>query len=1179
MSFHIRTFLLPGLILLIVSGLQSRAQTPMKRVNYSHTRVPLREVLDSLIPAANLSYTCNDCDGLLEKLITLNMHDMPLDSLLTIVLEDLNATYKFDGRVFKIKKTAKPPKPPVKDPPPSDPNLSLTGYVFNEAGLPIEFASITIAGTSKGAQTDQNGQFKISVPKGATLIVSYVGMESRRLLTENEINPVIRLKSNDPSIDPFIISKRNTGYVMIHKLNAVGSFGFVDRPLIERSISPYFWDHLNNLASGLLIMNGGQGADGNSISGRMQVRGLSTINANTNLLVVVDNFPYDGNIHNINPNDIENITILKDAAASAIWGARAGNGVIVITTKKGNTTSPRVNYQTSFTFQQKPDIFNLKTINSGDYIDFETTLYHQQYYASMLNGSSPGFTPVTPVIAMLQAVADGTMSATEADKRIGDLKRQDIRSDIGKYLYRNSITQQHSLQISGNAPAVNYFLSLNWDRAPSNLVLADYSRVSLRSKNSFNISGHFNVDVGINISEAIEQNGNNPGYKFQSTIGKKNFYPYARLANDQGVRQSLNMDYNDNYIRKMQDLHFVSGAYTPLDDLAAENNRIKTRDYLFTTGVQYRFSPELNVELKYQFENQLISGKDTYSDMSYFARSLVNRFIQVDSNNNGLSYPVPQGGILDIHKQEIVSHQGRVQINYHKVWALHELSGMAGFEIRSLDSAGNSSRFYGYHANTGSFYPDINYTDSYNQYLMDVPVKIPNMQTITGQTDHFISRYASVNYQYRRRYAVFLSARNDEANLFGVRTNQKGVPLWSTGMSWELDNEPFFHTGWLSSLKLRASYGMSGNICRQARSYTTAIYSQGGFTGTPYPTANITNPPNKELHWERVKMLNLGIEFASKNHIITGALEYYRKNSTDLVARASIDPTLGLTQSPGTASYFYGNTAAMQGSGLDLQLQTCNIDRTLRWTTDIIFSHSMSRVTQYLLPVSAGYHYLAQNNINPVIGRPLYAVYSYRWKGLDPATGDPQGVYNGKISTDWSTLYSNTRLDSMEYNGPSQPTSFGSVRNTFTIAHFSASFNVSYKFGYYFRKPSISYTALFNNWNGSSDYARRWQNPGDEKKTDVPSMGYPGNTIRDNFYLYSSALVRKADHVRLEDISLSYVLNKTQFKQVPFDRVRISAYISNLGLLMKANKDGIDPDYINVPKERTRFALGLNVQF
>jgi hypothetical protein len=377
---------------------------------------------------------------------------------------------------------------------------------------------------------------------------------------------------------------------------------------------------------------------------------------------------------------------------------------------------------------------------------------------------------------------------------------------------------------------------------------------------------------------------------------------------------------------------------------------------------------------------------------------------------------------------------------------------------------------------------------------------------------------------------------------------------------------------------LRATYGVNGNISRLTSAYTTANFYFTGAT-TSAPAAVIVNPPNERLRWEQVRIVNIGLDFETKNKILSGSIEYYKKNGKDLMGKAPVDPTLGLYD--GSGSFFYGNVAGMKGSGFDVQVNSRNIDGKFKWYSNLIFSQTTSKVSKYLMPVaSTGYTYLpiSPNFISPVIGKPLFAVYSFKWQGLDN-TGNPVGYFNGQSSTDYAAIYSQTKLDSMVYNGPVQPTVFGALRNTFQWNNFSLSINVSYKFGYYFRRSSVNYYDLISSWNGSGDYAKRWQKPGDEKITNVPSFVYPVDLNRESFYQYSENLVIKGDNIRLEDINLSYDLTKSLWKRLPFSQVRLYIYAANFGTIWKANKEGIDPYYNNIPSAGKSITLGANINF
>jgi hypothetical protein len=442
-----------------------------------------------------------------------------------------------------------------------------------------------------------------------------------------------------------------------------------------------------------------------------------------------------------------------------------------------------------------------------------------------------------------------------------------------------------------------------------------------------------------------------------------------------------------------------------------------------------------------------------------------------------------------------------------------------------------------------------------------------------------LSYFINAAYTYNTRYTLSVSGREDEANLFGVKTNEKGTPLWSAGAAWLLSNESFYKLLWLPELKLRTTYGCNGNISRLASAYTTATFNPANTT--PLTEAYILTPPNEKLRWEKVNVLNAGIDFKTQNNILSGTVEWYSKRSTNLMGQAAIDPTLGLADFSGS-SFYYGNVAAMKGNGIDVELNSYILDKKFKWFTTVLFSKASSKVTKYLLPENtAGYVYLpvSQNNINPVEGRPVFSVYSYRWLGLDPATGDPLGYYNGGSSKDYNSIYTQTSLDTMVFNGAAQPAYFGAVRNSFTWKNISVSANISYKFGYYFRKPSINYYSLFSTWNGSGDYANRWQKPGDEKITNVPSLVYPANSDRDFFYEYSEILVEKGGNIRLEDVTVSYDIDRQQWHQLPFKHCRFYLYSSNLCGLWVANKYDIYTYYIKVTKQSLALSMGVNINF
>ena len=1013
------------------------------------------------------------------------------------------------------------------------------------------------------------------------ITASYVASLTRTTSQDNSAGQHKVSEFGNETLPGVIVVPISNGYQYIPKDRATGSFGFIDRALITRTVSTDVNSRIENTIPGVLS-NHGQNASGIPIREIPQIRGLSTIYANATPLYVVDNFPYDGDINNINPNDIENITVLRDAAAASIWGVRAGNGVIVINTRKGKlsdsirTLTPVFSYSSSVTFQPRPDVFNISRISSADFIDRERSLFDSGYYASSSNT-----TPMTPVVELLSKVAAGTIDPNTANTLIASMKNQDVYGDMEKYFYRGSVNQQHYLQASAATTNAAYYFSTGWDHNLSDVAGSSFDRITMRLHNVLKISTPLQIETGITFTHNTTRANGNPGFSYQSSHGLKGFYPYARLADALGNPRPVSMDYSPDYLDATHQLNFPDWTYMPLKDMQARQYINRAHDLLINVGARYAFSRSLNLELKYQYESGGSGANDLHDASSYYAKDLINSFIQVDTSNN-LSYPVPPGGILDLATQETISHQGRLQLNFKHNWGhQNNLTAIGGYEIKSLTSTLRYDKEYGYNPDNGSYNSHIDYAGSYSAYQQFNAAKIPSAAPTVQQIDHFLGYYINASYTLHNLYTVSASAREDAANLFGVNTNGKTVPLWSAGLAWQINHERFYHIDWLSDLKLRATYGRNGNISRLASAYTTATYSQGGVTSNSYNVGYITGLSNPNLRWEQVGVFNLGIDFTVKK-AITGSLEYYHKHATDLVGAAPADPTLGLVQFPGTPGYYYANSASMNGSGIDLQLEARILDgqssSNLKWTSNFIFRKAVSKVQKYLLNTSTGVSYLDQHTINPRPGQAIYAINSFKWRGLDNM-GDPIAYYNGKISKEWPSIYNNTIIDSMVHNGSSQPTIFGALRNTFEWRHFTASFNISYKLGYYFRRPSISYSDLFNHWTGNADYARRWQQPGDETRTIIPARGDPTNIPRDNFYLNSSALVEKADHIRLEDIVISYDLEKKDHSWLPFEKIRFYNYLSNLGILWKANKSDIDPYYINIPKEARRISLGVNINF
>lgn len=838
---------------------------------------------------------------------------------------------------------------------------------------------------------------------------------------------------------------------------------------------------------------------------------------------------------------------------------------IVITTKQGSSEKPKVEIISNLSVLGKPNLHNVDQMSSSDRIELDKYLFKNGRYDAAIN-------PVTAVnksTAIPEAVELLIENPSDLESKLTALSNQNLLDDLSKYFYKTSTRQQYNLNISGRQEKMQYYMSGGFNNYLSNLIGERHNKVSIRSSNTYFVNDRLSFDASVNLFYVKDLAGNNKGIN----TGASSLYSlpaYTRLANDDGRPLPVYIPLRKGFVDSMNHDGFLDWNYSPIDDVDNELHSQKLTDYMVNVGTKYKIIEGLNFIMKYQYQNQVQQNESLLREQSYFARNMINDYVEVNPTTNVVTYRFPRGGVLYRDNITTTSHQGRLQFDFNKTFEeKHSIIALGGFEIRKLSTLTDNFHNIGYDEKTGGIVNVYNPEEYYQTNSSGSYLRIMVTDYRNEFKDNFYSFYSNFSYTYDKRYIFSGSIRKDNANLFGLMPNQKGTPLWSVGGAWQLDNESFYNLDWLPSLKLSATYGVNGNIARKANAITTISTSTGGSTHS-LPTAYLLSLPNEKLSWERVKQFNVGVDFGTKNNRLYGTIEYYNKTATDLLAESPIDPTYGV-------SSMFLNVADMVGKGVDIHLNTSNLIGNITWQSSLIYSHSISKVTDYLMPIATtGSTYLPISLANPLVGRPLYSVFALAWDGLDSETGDPVGVVNGEKSKDYNFIYNGTPLEQLVFKGTAQPTHFGALMNTFKYKNFDLSFNISFKLGYYFRRNSVDYSAIYSrDWRGHSDYSLRWKESGDELLTDVPSRIYPAIQDRDSFYKYSEALVEKADNIRFEDLNFGYSFEpKNGIKNV-----RIFIYSSNLGVLWKANKHGIDPYYQNVPLPGFNFSFGTNLTF
>lgn len=1039
-----------------------------------------------------------------------------------------------------------------------------------QTATPIAFATVVSKATKTSVSTNEQGYFTLRMLAAVdTLVITHTAYETLEIsVTALREHGVVELQKRSVSLTEVVV---NTGYQFIPKERATGSFARIDNALFNRQPSTDIISRLEGLTTSLLF---DRRANPNAKSAELSVRGRSTILAGASPLIVVDNFPYEGDISTINPNDVESITLLKDAAAASIWGARAGNGVIVVTTKRGRLRQPmRVTLNQNVTVAQKPDVFySPDFLASSDFIDVEKFLFAQGYYAA--DETSVTKPLLSPVAELLIAERDGLMSSAEVTEKITALTGRDVRNDFARYLYRPAVNTQFNVNISGGGNKQHSYLSVGYDRNLESLKRNNYNRFTVNSVNSFYPVKGLELTAGLVYTQTLQENNGLSPHLIRSTPSKQ-LYPYASFTDDRGEPAAVFHNYRNSFVTDAVNRGLLNWNYSPLDELKQNDHTVKQNDIRLQAAAKYAFAKMFSLDLKYQYQHLANKTELLYSNESYYTRDLINQYSYVGTGG-AMVYPVPLGAIVDREGDEVTAQAGRMQLNFNNSWKQHQLSAIAGVELRETKTMSNGYRLYGYDEASQTS-ARVDYTTFFTAQPSGYSDLLFSNVINRSLLDRNLSYYANAAYTFNGRYTVSGSARKDGSNLYGVKTNQQFVPLWSLGGSWLLSDEGFYKIKWLPYLKLRMTYGYSGNSFKGVSAFVTAAYRNDNLSGGI--NAVVQSPPNPSLRWEKVATFNVGVDLETKNKCIAASLDYFEKRSTDLIGNIPLDPTTGFFVA---SRYSYvGNGASMMGRGVDVEINTRNTTGILQWQTALLFSYADNKVTRYPFTQPA-FNYFGYNT--PLEGKPFSSVYSYHWAGLDASNGDPQFYLNGVKTMNYDSVATAVQVKDLLHHGSAVPTVFGALRNTIQWKGFSLSATVRYSFGYYFRRSSIDYRLLYNNWQGHRDYVFRWQKPGDEQHTQVPSR--PVSTVfssnRDNLYTNASVLVEKGDHIRLQDVNLSYTFSAERFKRKWIQELQLYSLVSNIGLIWKANKAGLDPDYGSAgafyPPLRT-IALGVKCIF
>lgn len=1054
----------------------------------------------------------------------------------------------------------------------SESKIDVKGKVVNENNEPVS-ATITIKNSPFATSTAEDGSFELKdVKSNAVFVVTGVSVETKEVPVKGRPNIGTITITSKFTRDKDVVVEANTGYQTLKPNELNGSITVIDNKTLNQQVGTNILKRLDGVTSGLLFSNKSNNNPKSDLN--ISIRGLNTINGPLNPLVVLDNFIYEGDINNINPNDIESVSVLKDAAATSIYGARGGNGVIVITTKKGKFKQPiKVQFNSTVTVAEKPDIFYPSQISSADYTYAEQFLYQNGFYNSQINFNWYYRTPFTPALQIFIDRGKGLISQQDSIDQINYLSKQDVRNDYNKYFYTNAVTQQYGINVTGGGDNDAYTFGINYDRNKSSLY-DQFNKLNIHILNIYKPLKNLQLTIGAYYTNSTAVSGRPSSVSFN---GKK--VPYIQLADGNGNPAVIPQNYSPNYTDTAGGGKLLNWNYYPLEDYKHNTLESSIQEFNAHIGLNYKIMNGLDLDLLYQREIQTDDAVRNSDIESFYTRNLINQFSQMDYATGNINYIIPDNGIQIRYNNELSSQNFRSQLNFNKHWSNNYVLAMAGFEIREIDKNGYTSTLYGYNSDP-LITANVDYVNQYPTLPYGSFTNIPGAPYLSNTTNRFVSVYSNASYIFKSRYFLSGSIRKDGANIFGVNANDKWKPLWSAGLGWEMSKESFYQLKFLPYLRMRATYGLSGNIDASKSALPIAGYFNNSITNLPATRIQTLNNP--DLRWEQSSQTNLAADFKTHNNVINGTIEFYWKKGSDLYGLTNYDYTTW-----GYAQQITKNVASMSGKGVDITLTSNNIDKTFKWKTSLLFNYNENKVIKYFTAGALnGSSIIGGSGVSiiPVVGKPLYAIAAYRWKGLDNQ-GDPQGLLDGKISTDYQSIIASINTkgikdnESVVFIGSATPTVFGSFINTFSWKRLSASLNVSYKLGYYFKKSNLSYSNLFYNGTTTADFSNRWLKPGDENKTNVPSLvytNYPQFSSRDQFFSGAEINMLKADHIRLQYINMDYQVIEQRGEGFG---LRLYANIANLGILWRANKENIDPDYPgSIPAPKT-YAIGLQATF
>ncbi|WP_217606462.1 SusC/RagA family TonB-linked outer membrane protein [Chitinophaga sp. GbtcB8] len=1054
--------------------------------------------------------------------------------------------------------------------------------------------------TRRGTQTNANGEFMLDARRGDSLRFSFVGKASQvRVFTGQRL--YISLVSLEGNLSEVII----TGYQNVDKRKFAGSAVSLKAEDVKIDGMVDVSRMLEGPAAGVSVQNvsGTFGA-----APKVRIRGATSINGDNKPLWVVDGVVLEDivNISNeqlssgdpttllgsavagLNANDIESFDILKDASAAALYGARAMNGVIVITTKKGRAGKPVVTYTGNFSTQLKPSYSNYNIMNSGQQMSVLAELDRKGIlYPSILDKADNGV--YGKMYELMNADPNGSFPLQNTPEAKAEFLKRYARANTDWFglLFNQNFMQEHSLSISFGTDRSQSYFSTSYYGDNGWTVADRVHRYTLNFRNNYKFSDR--LSVGFSTLASVRQQ-KAPGALARNSNPVEGQYdrdfdinPFSYALNTSRTLTAYDEKGKPEYFRRnFAPFNILNELQNNYMDINVLDLRLQgDLSYQLTPGLRYEFVGALRY-VKSTREHQITENANMAQAYRAAGNSTIrqnNKFLYRDPDDPEAEPVVvlPYGGFYNRTEDQLVSYDFRNGLNYnHTFNDQHALNLLGGMQVKSADRQNFSNTGYGYQYNNGG-------TPLYDYRILKqtIETNFP-YYGMSKDYDRFVAFYGTGTYSYRSKYNLTATARYDGSNRLGKSTRARWLPTWSVGGAWNADREPFMeNVKWVDYLTLRGSYGLTASMGPATNS---SIVLRNINTSRPYLTEvesviQLANLENADLTWEKLYTANAGIDASLFNSRLNFSVDVYQRKSFDLI---SIIKTSGIGGEPLKAA----NYADMDSYGTDVLIGGKVISKKdWGWSTNFTFGYNYNKITDarnqpdiFSLVVPEG---------GNKQGYPVRSLFSIRYKGLDHETGVPQFTdETGKTAQAVYLQDQNTNY--LVYEGPVDPVYTGGFSNTFHYKAFSLNIFLTYQAGNKIRLYPAFKTSYSDLDAMPKEFQDRWVMPGDELKTNVPSIAglFEQATLSGarpyNNYNYSTERVAKGDFVRLKTVSLTYVLPPQLSRKMHFNNISVTGAAINPWLIYSDSKlKGQDPEFFNsggvAQPIQKQFTLSLKV--